>query len=119
MLSVRAAKNLQHFGCDRGRKIFIRVDEVSEIVPIIFGAICLGCAVVPIIENASQAECEYFLNITKPEFAFCHLKSHRMLRDCFTNLKINAKIFTVDGQADDSISIQSLFDSVDDETNFE
>lgn len=119
MLTVRAAKNLQRFGCVRGQKIFIRIDNVPEIVPIIFGAVCLGCPIVSIIEIASQAECEYFLNITKPKFAICHLISHQMLRECFTNLEINAKIFTADGQADDSIPIQSLFESVDDDNYFE
>ena len=118
-LTIRVAKNLQRIGCDRGKKILIFIGLIPEIVSITIGAICLGCPLVPMLTESSQAECDYFLNLTKPEFAICHLKFYAMLKKSFTNIKINAKIITIDGQIDDSIPIQSLFESVDNESMFE
>lgn len=109
-MTVRAAKNLERLGCVKGKKLFVLIGNVPELAPLLFGAICLGCTIVSIAAVSTQAECEYFLNLTKPEFAVCHVKSYAMLRKCFGNLAIVAKIITVFGQIEDSIPIQSLFD---------
>lgn len=42
-----------------------------------------------------------------------------MLEECFAKLNINAKIFTINGQAGDSISTEILFENVDNESDFE
>lgn len=115
-MTVRAAKNLQRLGCGSGQKLFVFIGNVPEITPISFGAICLGCTIVTLATGASQAECEYFLNITQPKFAICDMKSHRMLKKCFENLKINTKIITDNGHTEDSIPMQSLFDGADSDT---
>lgn len=59
------------------------------------------------------------MSITKTEYAICELKYYPMLKECFENLQINAKIFTIDGQADDSITAELLFENVDNELDFE
>lgn len=114
---MRVAKNLQRFGAERGQKLQLFIDNYQEIAPLSFGSIFLGCTVVPIAITSSQAECEYFLNITRPEFAVCHIEFYSALKECFTNLKLNAKIFTVEGQIGDSIPLQSLFESVENESS--
>lgn len=118
-LTVRAATNLQQFGCKRGSKIFVFSDNHVDMPPLIFAAICLGCPLVPLMFTLSQSECEYFMNITKPEFAICQVAFYPMLKKCFENLEINATIFTIDGQTDDSISTELLFQNSDNESNFE
>lgn len=123
-MTVRVAKNLQRFGCDRGKRILIFVGNTSEIVPVIYGALCLGCPLVTIFTSSTQAECEYFLRLTKPEFVICHRNSYEMLKSCFVNLKTNVKFFTADGcdgayADDDPIPIQSLFEEVEDDSHFE
>lgn len=117
--TVRAAINLQKFGCARGRKICLFAENIANLPPFVFAAICLGCPIVSLVSNASQDECEYFMSIAKPEFAICEPKYHSMFKKCFENLQINAKIFTIDGQADDSISTEHFFDYVDGEDDFE
>lgn len=113
-MTVRAAKNLQRLGCDKGKKLFVFIGNVPEIAPLLFGAICLGCTIVSVATVSSQAECEYFFNLTKPEFVICHVEFYSMLRKCFGNLNINAKIITDVGQTGDTITIQSLFSRGDD-----
>lgn len=117
--TVRAAMNLQKFGCERGRRIFLFSNNITDLAPLTFAAICLGCPLAPLVTSSSQSECEYFMSITKTEFAICELKFYPMLKRCFANLNINAKIFTIDGQAGDSISAELLFDSMDNELDFE
>lgn len=114
-----AATNLRKFGCKRGSKVFLFSDNIADLPPLIFAAICLGCPLVPLVVSATQSQCEYFMNITKPEFAICQVEGYPMLKSCFKNLEFNAKIFTIDGQIDDSISAQLLFQSSDNELHFE
>lgn len=118
-MTVRAAINMQRFGCERGRKIFLLSDNVADLAPLTFAAICLSCPLVPLVNYSSQKECEYFINITRPEFAICELKYYPLLEKCFANLNINAKIFTIGGQAGDSIPTEILFENVDNELDFE
>lgn len=59
------------------------------------------------------------MSITKPEFAFCQVEFYPMLKKCFENLEIDAKIFTIDGQAGDSISTEHFSEVVDGEEDFE
>lgn len=118
-LTVRAAMNMQKLGCERGRRIFLLSDNISDLAPLTFAAICLSCPLVPQLNYSSQNECEYFINMTRPEFAICELQYYPMVEKCFANLKINAKIFTIGGQIGDSISTDILFDSLNDEEDFE
>lgn len=116
---MRAANNLQRFGCEKGKKVFVYIGNAVEVAPLVFGAIYLGCPLVPIATNASQVECEHHLNVTRPEFVICHVKCYNMLRKCFKNLKMNAAFFTVGGQTDDSVPIQRLFEQVENESDYE
>lgn len=118
-LTVRAAINLRKFGCERGSRIFLLSDNITDLAPLTFAALCLSCPLVPLVNNSSQNECEYFINITRPEFAICEFKYYPMLEECFAKLNINAKIFTINGQAGDSISTEILFENVDNESDFE
>lgn len=102
-MTVRVARNLQRLGCVKGKKLFVFIGNVPEVAQIVFAAICSGCTIVSIATNSSQAECEYFLKLTKPEFVICHTKFHSMLKQCFENLNINAKIITDIGQTEDSV----------------
>lgn len=117
-LTVRAVINMEKFGCKRGRRIFLLSDNVTDLAPLTFAAMCLSCPLVPLVTKSTKDECEYFINVTKPEFAICELKYYTMLKECFTNLKIDAKIFTIGGQVDDSIATECLFEDVDNESEF-
>lgn len=68
---------------------------------------------------SSQADCEYFLKLTTPQFVICHVKFYSMLRECYKNLMMNATFFTVGGQAGDSVPIERLFEQQDNESHFE
>lgn len=118
-LTVRAAINLQKFGCLRGQKIFLLSDNITDLAPLMFAAISLGCPLVPLVTSSSQKECEYFINVTKPDIVICEVKYHQVLKECYANLKMDAKMFTINAQADDSISTDELFENVDNESHFE
>lgn len=117
--SVRVATNLQRFGCVRGKRIFVFIGNAVEVAPLVFGAIYLGCPLMPIITCVSQAECEFYVKLTKPDFVVCHVKFYNMLSKCFENLEMHATFFTVDGQTDDSVAVQRLFEPVENESNYE
>lgn len=96
------------------------MDNIPDIAPLTYGVICLGCPVVLPSVNSTRTECDLFLRKMRPDFAICEIEFYQMLKECFRELNINAKIFTTDGQADDSIPIQSLYESINDEdTDFE
>lgn len=111
--------NMQKFGCERGRKILLLSATITNVAPLYFGAICLGCPLVAMPISSSEAECEHFMSITKPEFAICQVEFYSMIKRCFAKLKIKAKIFTIDGQAGDSISSENFSEKVDGEDDFE
>lgn len=117
-LTVRAAMNLRKFGCEHGRKIFLFSDNITDFAPLAFASICLACPLVCLVTSSSQAECEYFINITRPDFVICEMKHYSMLNKCYANLKIHAEFFTMNGQAGDSISTEILFQHVDNESDF-
>lgn len=109
---------MQKFGCERGIKIFFLMENTVDLAPLAFAAMSLSCPIVGLSPTSSQDECKYIMNLTKPEFAICELKNYPMLKKCFADLNINGKIFTIDGQADDSISTELLFANVDNESDF-
>lgn len=114
-MTIRAAKNLQRLGCVKGSKIIF---FTGDIVPLQFGAICLGCPLV-LPSKATQADYEYSIKLTEPEYAVCDMECYSAVRESFSKLNMNAKIITVDGQMDDSIPMQSILESADNESFFE
>lgn len=112
-LTIRTAKNLRKFGCQRGREIFFIGENIAEMVPLAFAALCLGCPIAAEKKVATRSQCEYYLNATKPEFIFIGIKYYPLIKECLANLRINAKVFTIGGEDSDSIPISKLFECHD------
>lgn len=117
-ITIRAAKNLQNIGCQKGQVIFLLSNNTDDMVPLVFAALCLGCQISSLPTVCSKSEYEYFLSIMNPHFVFCDLELQPILKECLEHLEINAKFFTFDGQNSESIAVETLFD-VDPDKHFE
>lgn len=118
MLTIRAANNFKKLGFKKGDVLYFMTNNSADIAPLVFAALCLGCPVTAQPISSSKAECLYFLNVVKPSFVFCDLEFCGTLNECLKNLKNDAKLFTFDGQTDESTPVDNLFDGVNDDANF-
>lgn len=119
MLTICSAKNLQNVGLKKGEMIFLLSNNTFDIVPLVFAALCLGCQISCLPTVCSQSEYEYFMSITNPNYVICDLEFVPILKDYFTNLKRNVPFFTVDGQHEESVEINSLFEQTNEDPYFE
>lgn len=112
-------KNFQKFGFKESQILFFLTNNTADVSPLVFAGLCLNCQISSLPTCCSQMEYEYYLNIAKPDFVFCDLKFYSTLKECLTKLKINAKIFTFDGQTDESIPMGIFFQKLDEDWIFE
>lgn len=90
----------------------------SDVAPIIFASLCLGCPISVIDSSFTKSKVKSIISISKPKIFFCDINVHGLLEASLKDLKITAKIYTFDGQRGDSISIDTLFAETNNETNF-
>lgn len=117
--TICAANNLQKLGFEKGKMIFLLTNNMVDIVPLVFAALCLGCQISSLPTVCSKEEYEYFWSITNPQFIFCDLELQPTLKECRENQKSNADIFTFNGQIDDSIAVDTLFRKTETDPYFE
>lgn len=108
-MTIGAALSLRKFGCQKGHVLAFITERTGDFVPLMCTALCLGCKIAGQPLNSTQSERDYFLNLVKPDFVFCDVKEYDVLKERLKNAKKDVKIFTFDGQAGDSIPVDSLF----------
>lgn len=83
------------------------VGNNSNVAPIAFASIAIGCAICPFDTTLEKSRLLELLKITKPVLMFSDVKSCAVLKECLTELGNKANIFVFEGA-------QSQFDHVDD-----
>lgn len=81
---------------------------VPHLPPIVFASLCLG-GPVNTIPTTPKREILRILEMTKPELVFCEVGVFDMVRKCLMELKLDAKIFTLNGTMDGAESVEELF----------
>ncbi|XP_055309667.1 uncharacterized protein LOC129573305 [Sitodiplosis mosellana] len=109
-LTVRVAKRLRNFEFEKGQVIFFLTNNSADIPVLVFAAMCLGCPVASLPSFHSKMEYFQHLSAVKPKYVFCDLEYYAIMKDCISNLKIEAKFFTFGGQIEESVSINNLFE---------
>lgn len=112
-LTIRIAKRLRSVGLERGEVVFFLTENTADIPALVFAALCLGCVITARRSSSSKLEHVRYLTVVKPKYVFCDLEHYNMMKECLIDLKIQAKFFTFDGQIDESILVNDLFE-VDD-----
>lgn len=107
-MTIRAAQNLQKRGYNSKQMISIISGNVPELAPIIFASLCLG-GPVNTIPTTPKREIQRILEMTEPKLIFCEIRVFDLVKKCLMELQMNAKIFTLNGTADDAESVKELF----------
>lgn len=116
--TIRAAQNLQKLGYHCG-DIFTTVsDNNYNLAPIVFASICLGCPVNTLVPMFHESEIKTSFQLIEPKLVFCTVKSYDKVRNALIETGNEAKIFTMDGQVDDSLSVENLFEETTTESDF-
>lgn len=93
--------------------IFFLTDNSADVAPLVFAALCLGCAITSLPLCYTKMEYSQYLNIVRPSHVFCDSGYYVVLKECLMDLNIDATFFTFDGQLDESHSIEDLFEGND------
>lgn len=107
-MTIRAAQNLQRRGYKPKQVISIISGNVPQLAPIVFASLCLG-GPVNTIPTTPKREILRILEMTKPDLVFCEIRVFHLVQKCLLDLQLNAKIFTLNGSADDIESVDKLF----------
>lgn len=115
---VRATQNLQKRGYTTKQVFGFMACNSHHIAPIVFSSFCLGCPINTIDPSFGKIEIIAMLKITKPILMFCDVECYDVLKECLTELKNEAKIFTFGGTKDGTEPVEHLFEETHDEENF-
>lgn len=113
------AKNLQRLGGKKGQVIYVTTSNTVDIAPLIFGALYLGLTVSLMHPHLTKTEYERFVSMINPKYVLCDLELYQLSKQCLESQKIRAQIFTFDGQIDESIAVNTLFENQDENTHLE
>lgn len=108
MMTIRAAQNLQMRGYNSKQVISIISGNVPDLAPVVFASLCLG-GPVNTIPTTPKREIQRILGMTEPKLIFCEIEVFDMVKKCLQELQMDAKIFTLNGAADDAESVEVLF----------
>lgn len=107
--TIRAAQNLQTRGYQTNQVFSLMTRHLENVAPIVFAAYYLGCPVNPLHWSFGKDEIVQIFRTTKPSVIFCEIENYLVLVESLRELKMNAKIFTFNGQTHDSESVTNLF----------
>lgn len=107
-MTIRAAQNLQRRGYKSKQVISIISGNVPHLAPIVFASLCLG-GPVNTIPTTPKREILRILEMTKPDLVFCEIRVFDLVQKCLMDLKLNAKIYTLNGTTDTAEPIEKLF----------
>ncbi|XP_055297301.1 uncharacterized protein LOC129565940 [Sitodiplosis mosellana] len=116
--TVRAAKNLQKRGYEPRQVFGLMAKNSHHVAPIVFASISIGCPVNTLDPSFGKTELIHMLEMTKPTLMFCDVECHDLVRECFTELGNDAKIFTFGGSKDETEPVENLFSETHNEDDF-
>lgn len=116
--TIRAAQSLQKHGYKPKQVIGLMVENVPHLSPIIFAAYSIGCPINALSTSVAKADVMRMYGLTDPSVIICDIKVYDLVKECLTELRKNATIFTFNGTKNDSISVETLFERTDHEESF-
>ncbi len=112
-------KNLQNLGYKKHDIVLFFTNNSSEITPLVFGALNLGCTVMAEYTGDGEFEICSLLKTIKPKIIFCDAEYFSLLKECTVKLKVSADFFTFGEQIANARSIKYLLGKSLDGSNFE
>lgn len=116
--TIRAAQNLQKRGYKPTQVFGIMAKNSHHVAPIVFASISMGCPVNTLDPSFGKTELLHMLNTTKPVLMFCDVGSQDLLKECLTELRNDAKIFTFGGSKDEGEPVENLFSETENDDDF-
>lgn len=116
--TLRAAQNLQSRGYEQNQVIGFLVGNHSNVAPIAFASIAIGCAICPFDTSFGKAKLLEMLKIIKPVLMFCEAKCYAILEECLVEVENKAKIFVFEGGQDHTDHVDDLFEKTHNENQF-
>ena len=119
MKTIRAAQNLRKHGCCKPKQVIgLMVENVAHLSPIVFAAYSLGCPLNALTTTVEKPDVIRMLGITEPSVMICDIKVYDLIKECLTELRNDAIIFTFNGTKNDSIAVEYLFEATGNEEHF-
>lgn len=116
--TIRAAQNLLALGYKRGQVFGLIARNSHHVAPIAFASFAIGCPVNSLDPSFGKTELMHMLKITKPVLWLCDMDCYDLLRECLTEMKSSAKIFTFGGKFGQSEPVENLFRETHKECQF-
>lgn len=118
--TIRVAQNLQARGYQQNQVIGLLAGNHTDIAPIAFASIAIGCAICPLSFDPTfeKAELIEMLSITKPALVFCDAKWCKILNECLIESGNKAKIFVFGDNQDRFDHVEDLFEKTHKENQF-
>lgn len=88
-------------------------------MPTILAAMCLACPINAMHPLLSKQEIAQVLGKTKPSILFCAVDEYKRIDEVLHDLKLNIKVFILDGCIDGLESVEELFRETGTENSFE
>lgn len=118
--TIRVAQNLQARGCQKNQVIGFLAGNHTNIAPIAFASIAIGCAICPFPFDPAfeKEELITMLEITKPVLMFCEGKYGDVLKKCLVQQENKAKIFVFGDKQNGFDHVDDLFEKTHKENQF-
>lgn len=116
--TIRAAQNLQIRGCTPKQVIGFMVENVPHLSPIVFAAYSVGCPINALSTTVDKSDVLRMLGITQPSIFICDVKKYDLIKECLTELRNDAPIYTFNGTKNSSIAVEYLFEKTGNEESF-
>lgn len=116
--TIRVAQNLKTRGYGRKQVFGFLAKNSHHLAPVVFGSLCLGCAVSTFDPSFGKIELLHMLNVTKPALMFCDVDASKMVKECLDETGNDALIFTFGGSSDCSECVENLLLETNNEKNY-
>lgn len=118
MKTIQAAQNLQNLGIKPKQVVGVMSDNVPNLSSIVFASYSMGCPINVLPASIEKADILRMLGISDPRVMICDVKVYDLMRECLTELKNEAYIFTFNGTKGNSEAVESLFKETGTEESF-
>lgn len=102
--TIRAAQHLEARGFQHNGVIGFLVGNHSNLAPIAFASIAIGCAICPFDPSMERTNLLNMLKMTEPVLMFCESNCYAKLNECLMELGNKAKIFVFEGNQSESVN---------------
>lgn len=117
--TIRTAQHLQKRDIQPRQVLSFMVNHADYLTPIVLAAMCLACPINAMHPLLSKQEISQVLGKTKPTILFCAVDEYKRIDEVLQELKMNVKVFTLDGRIDGLESAEELFMETGTEESFE